>query len=1115
MKSRCFSYALALAVVLLFSPSFSRGDAPSTPAADDAPILQITPDGHTSQVCSMVWTPDGKQLISAGADKVIRIWDTASGEIVRELRGQIGSGSQGKMYAAALSPDGKTLVVGGYGMNGHWGDIRCFDLQSGTIRRVWRGHESTIIALTFSPDGSTLASGSHDFTVRVWDMESGRNRIVGRHEAAISNIAWSPDGKRLASSSYDKTARVWAVEKEKQAATQPLFTVHHDDEALCVAWSPDGKTLATGSNVTDKRNLRLWNATNGEPLPIELLYQKNDVSCLAFSADGSTLVSTISGVSSADFAVRYWSLPSGKMEREFTALKSGGAFALAFSPDGSRIAVAGDEDNSIYLLDAKTLQTQKHLVGNGLTTIAVAWSPDGKRLAWGNTRTKWATNDRGPIQYSFDLLAGIMGKDVAEGESWRMYQTERNGRSLKQIKDAVLTLSVTEGEREIMRLRNGTETVDRMRCMTWTPDGGIVIGSDFTLALYDSAGVRAKRFVGHLAVIWAVAVSADGKYLASVSGDQTVRIWPMSAVDRIGKGWIGVTGEMGNGGYRITEILEGPATAAHLQVGDVITALDGKPITSGAEIKATIEAKRRGQQLLVGFERAGQKLEVPLTVYAYDDEVDPLLSLWMGRDREWVAWTPQGYYACSPKAERVIGWHVNRGEDKAADFYPAFQFRKQLYRPDIIQLLTTAGSVEKAIEMADAKRAQKTDKQLVAGNIGSFAPPKVEIYAPGQKSVIAVPAVTVRARITDPNGRAIRSIRLLINGRDAGEIAEDGKPITADSRPITADGKPITVDGKAITAESKAITAESRAITADSRTLTNGSGVPETAVKLPPDGIWQKSTTLVPGVNTLSVVAVNDAGAESLPAQIEVTYLATEKKPAVFVLAAGVSQYQQEKYSLGFAAKDADDFVGMLQSQENRRFGKVSVRNLTNAGASKSAILDGLDWLKKNVGQNDWAILFLSGHGLDWHGQYFFAPYDFDAELVELTGLPWADLQSGLRLPGRVLLVLDSCRAGGAAAQSYNDTLRQARDGGIITFASCLPHEISQESKEWNNGAFTKALVEAFEGKADTDGNKTVTLSEADDYVSKRVIALTENAQHTTWPRPTGVESSLALAVLQ
>ena len=120
-----------------------------------------------------------------------------------------------------------------------------------------------------------------------------------------------------------------------------------------------------------------------------------------------------------------------------------------------------------------------------------------------------------------------------------------------------------------------------------------------------------------------------------------------------------------------------------------------------------------------------------------------------------------------------------------------------------------------------------------------------------------------------------------------------------------------------------------------------------------------------------------------------------------------------------------------------------------------------------------------------------------------------------MQLPGRVILVLDSCRAGAAGGgQSYNDTLREARDGGIITFASCLPHEVSQESTAWNNGAFTKALIEALQGRADYDGNKTVTLSETDDYVSKRVIALTKNTQHTTSPRPTGVESSLALATV-
>ena len=1084
-------YFLLCFFLAVMSPAGARADERSTPfapVADASPILQINPGGHTTSVYQILWTPDGKQLISVGGDKVIRIWDVQSGEIARELRGQIGEGSEGKYFAASLDLEGKTLAVGGIGMINYGGDIRFYALQSGQMTRVLRGHENAISALAFAPDGKTLASASSDKTVRVWNLASGENRVIGRHERGIAEIAWSRDGKFLASASYDGSAQVWDVTNAK-----PLFApLKHEAEVYCLAWSPDGKTLITGG---DDRKIRLWNAATGKALPIEIPIQADGISSLAISPDGRIFASSSQGfrrrlgaIGDDDHAIRFWSLPSGRLIKSKSPYPTSG---LVFSPDGKQLAT-----NGIALLDAESLEGQKFLHGGGVDAMAVAWSPDGKRIAWGNTQTRFSTNDRGDLERSFDVFAISPGPDVAPGdawgEAWGDAQTEWKGRTLKAVHNArnVIDLVISQGDKEIARFKNGNDNgSDRIRCMTWTPDGNVIAGSDSTLALYDGAGMRLKNFIGHTSVIWKAGISPDGKYLLSGSSDTTLKIWPLYSEGKPGRRWIGMTGEKQKNGWRIGQIIDGSsAQIAGFLLDDVITKLDGEAITSDAQLTTIIQSKKRDQRLLVEIQRADKNLEIPVIVAATANEVEPLLSLWMGQDREWVAWTPQGYYACSPKAERVIGWHLNRGLEKAADFYPAFQFRKQFYRPDIIKLLLSSGSVEKAVALADVGRKQKTDARVVVANIENFAPPKIELFAPVNGSTLREAKVTVRARITDPNNRTIQSVKLLVNGRG--------------SRPIMADGKIIMADGKAIVADGNIITANGKPITADGKPL--------------PDGSWEQSAELLPGENVLSVIAVNDAGAESLPSQITVTYRAREEKPDGYVLAAGVSVYQQTEYSLRYAAKDAEDFVAALKSQENKRFGKVHIRTLTNAKADKASILNGLEWLQKNVGQNDWAVVFLSGHGFSDKGQYFFAPHDIDTELVELTGLSWRDLQDGLRLPGRVLLVLDSCRAGSAGGgQSYNDTLREARDSGILTFASCLPHEVSRESESWNNGAFTKALIEALQGKADSDSNKTITLSEADDYVSKRVIELTEDTQHTTWPRPTGVPSSLALTILK
>ena len=114
-----------------------------SPAQEPAnkPILVLDSGGHTARVCKVLFTPDGKELISVSYDKTIRIWDVATGETSRVLRPPIGGGQEGSIWAADLSPDGKTLAIGGYGLGAKLkGAIYLIALATGTIERVLLGH---------------------------------------------------------------------------------------------------------------------------------------------------------------------------------------------------------------------------------------------------------------------------------------------------------------------------------------------------------------------------------------------------------------------------------------------------------------------------------------------------------------------------------------------------------------------------------------------------------------------------------------------------------------------------------------------------------------------------------------------------------------------------------------------------------------------------------------------------------------------------------------------------------------------------------------------------------------------------------------------------------------
>lgn len=147
-------------------PALEPAQSPDTFQAvpDGQPILQIDSGGHMAVIRDIFFTHDDNTLISASDDKTVRVWDIASGKTLRILRGQIGPGHEGKIFAAALSPDNRWLAIGGYSTDD---SIRFIDLLSGQVVRLLKGHRGIISALAFSADSRRLVSGSFDKTARI------------------------------------------------------------------------------------------------------------------------------------------------------------------------------------------------------------------------------------------------------------------------------------------------------------------------------------------------------------------------------------------------------------------------------------------------------------------------------------------------------------------------------------------------------------------------------------------------------------------------------------------------------------------------------------------------------------------------------------------------------------------------------------------------------------------------------------------------------------------------------------------------------------------------------------------------------------------------------------
>ncbi|MFZ1109266.1 MAG: caspase family protein [Rhodomicrobium sp.] len=502
-------------------------------ARAEGPILQLDTGGHMALIKGLAFTPDGKFIVSASNDKVIRVWDWRAGKTVRTIRGQSGPGQEGKIFAMALSPDGRWLAVGGLLANfdgtNHIdiGAIRLYDFASGEMKALLKGHTNVVMGLAFSPDGKTLISGGGDSTAILWDVETKtlRRRLEG-HRDDIYAVGFTPDGARAVTGSYDKTLRLWSVADGALIKEMP----GHGDKVISLAVSPRNGAIASGDTSGE---IRLWDGKTGA-LKKVFANQHTAVGALRFSPDGKLLLSTCGqGHPCHD---HIWKVESGT-EAAAHKIDEDIVLASAFSPDGGLVATGGGDNNEIHVWDPKTGETKAALKGAGRPGWAVGFSADGRSIAWGNT---WTQHDPksgyGPLEFALRLpsLGETLSppEAVTSAEGWVRAKASFGALSLQHRKggsygyDAILEV-LKDGKPTGVSIERGSTDGYGHWAYSFTPDGKTIVsgGVGGFLTAYGLDGKKIGDFAGHESEVWAVAASPDGRILVSGSADQTVRLW--------------------------------------------------------------------------------------------------------------------------------------------------------------------------------------------------------------------------------------------------------------------------------------------------------------------------------------------------------------------------------------------------------------------------------------------------------------------------------------------------------------------------------------------------------------------------------------------------------------
>jgi WD40 repeat protein/serine/threonine protein kinase len=376
------------------------------------------------------------------------------------------------------------------------------------FRAVWTGHRGAVYAVAVSPDGKTVATGSWDQTVRLWDLETGRVRATCRgHSDWVERLGFSADGRALLSaSSRGHEVKVWDVD----TAAERFSAALPEDSGSDVKIAPDGKILA----VAGARGILLIDLDAGK----QRVIGERNTECLAFAPDGRTIAA------GRYDSVRLWDVRTGK---EVLSLPGDVSWvsSVTFSPDGKKLAT-GNSEHIAKLWDLAAGKLQATLTGHTAEVYSVAFSPDGAVLG---TASHQKTGGR--------YLSQLKLWDVATGQERTGFERDlgevgcfaftRDGQTLAVgCADQMVKLLDLEPKPHSRDLPG--HAPKETWSLAFSPDGSMLAsaGDDHMVRLWDaSTGEMRAVLAGHGALVTAVSYSPDGKTLASGSYDEKVKLW--------------------------------------------------------------------------------------------------------------------------------------------------------------------------------------------------------------------------------------------------------------------------------------------------------------------------------------------------------------------------------------------------------------------------------------------------------------------------------------------------------------------------------------------------------------------------------------------------------------
>ena len=514
-------------------------------------------EGHTDAVRSAVFSDDGTLLLSGSQDNTVRVWEIATGQMLRTFRGH-----GGRVQAAVFLPKGDRILSASHDQTVREWSIDKYEEIRTLQGVVLNGHTDAVLDATFSADQTQIVTASRDRTARLWNTSTGQPGLTlsEGHSYLASTAIFFPGGKKLLTAAVDNTARIWDVttggqiQRLDHSGRSAAATVSsnarwvatgsddksailwdattgtrlkkleaHQSEVTAVAFSPNDLLLATGDT---KGHVKLWNVEAGRVVA-NLDGHSRRISAIRFSNDG-TRVLTASG----DNTVGQWDVTSGK-ELDKLILKHPDAVLALQNIPGSNQVVTSCADQKLRIWDTSTaqvVQTIGPLPGN---VFSVSVSDDGRRLLVANSDERtvrlWDLTSGQEIEspQSNGKLGPLIDMKLRGGLLWST--------AFVPGSDDVLTVGGSDSR--LWDAKTGREKMSfsphgAVASAAFSPAGDMVVtGSwDNSAKVWDTkTGKVIRKLEGeHTSFVNTATFSNDGEFVLTASDDGTAKVWRLA-----------------------------------------------------------------------------------------------------------------------------------------------------------------------------------------------------------------------------------------------------------------------------------------------------------------------------------------------------------------------------------------------------------------------------------------------------------------------------------------------------------------------------------------------------------------------------------------------------------